>query len=126
MNFNQKQQNLKKQIKYDLSKYNSDWINETSSELYNTVFYYQITSKNCNTLKQLRYLIEDAISEITNNFNKFKYFNKVINLFQNQLKNIIKLDMELIYSEDEIHIIEETLSNQQVYIGDNLYNSMIL
>ena len=33
--------------------------------------------------------------------------------------------MELIYSEDEIHIIEETLSNQQVYI-DNLYNSMIL
>lgn len=125
MNFAHKKLNLRKQIMYDLNKYNSEWIKEISEDLYNIVSYYQITSKKCNTLKQLRCLIEDAIHEIKLKYSKDKLFTK-INIFNDQLKHIIKLDMELIYSEDEILLIEDALREQTVYIQDNLYNSMIL
>jgi len=124
---------LKNKIICDIVKHHIDFL-EDFPELYAIIIYYQKTIHHCNTLKQVRCLLEDGINELNiysnkNDFNIQSIVSDIMPIFKLALDEIILNDLKLVYTDEEIEVMNiarEHFNTTKTHIlVDNIFNLML-
>lgn len=111
--FKESENNLLKNIKYEFQKENIKWIEEFNNDVYNTIQDYRNLVTDCETIKQVRHVLEKCIKtldEIGSRNEDLQIFMTDVKPFcEKYIHQIILHDLNLIYSPYELDFMKKSL-----------------
>lgn len=111
--FKESEKKLLIEIKYEFQKENIKWIEEYSNDAYNTIQNYRSLVLDCETIKQVRHVLErciESLDEIGSRNEKIRVLMTDIKPYcEKHIHKIILHDLNLIYSPYELDFMKKSL-----------------
>jgi hypothetical protein len=117
-------------LKHEFLINHIEWIRDISNNHYKFFLKYRHRIGFCQNLKQIRSLMEQGRHELITKYHEKQHGSDLLPIFDIPIGQIIKNDMYLVYTENEIDYINTKLlerSNKAIQLlVDNIYTNLLL
>lgn len=127
--FGKSSEKLAINIKNEFNSEKIKWIIEFSEDIYNLLFDYQSLIRDCDTLKQVRYILEkclESLNEIGKQSEAMRILvtdvEPICNIY---IRKIILHDLNIIYSPIEIDFMEKSIDYLKQKNIENVVNNVL-
>ena len=127
MDFADRCELLAAKIKQEFASETHDWVATTTPELHRILVEYQQNIAECHNIKQIRYVLEQGRDEIVSYEKNYCHglIADILPIFTMPIMEIIKNDMYLVYSEDEIDYIQLKLEERSRHNINKMVDDVI-